>query len=594
MKILGEQFVHSSHVQYIGPDKHDAVFVKVNQYLEDGSVRPALKKIYRPKRKFWVTKKGMQSVYNEKKEWETIQNLDEYVTYNDQLTTEAFKALNGFHPNQFISLRQLSKSPYLYGTDISVESLIKYQMDKKFNETGLTKRGVTSGGFDTETSMFKDDFGKLIMATITHEELVYTSVLRSFFKKDTTSTDDEIIKNIEGYIDRILKDQKKIFPSKEAQKAIGDRQFKYHIHIADTPIDILRYTLGNLHKNKTDYMTIWNIEFDIPVILRTCEQAGVDPSEIFSPEEVPKEYRKFLFKVDKGKHGDISSRRWHWLYGPSYTQWIDAMCLYSILRIVSGYENNYSLDYILRKNKVSDGKLKFKEEIPSANEMSTADWHRFMQSEHPYEYILYGIFDVIGMQVLGWINHDIASMNTLLKYTPCQNFNKQTRRSADEIHFYCINMSPMHVPAATAAWGDDGHDIAKKGGAVLPAERAYRAGANVLREALFRETHVHPHVNDIDFSALYPNNDMMCNVSRETKRAMILEIEGFSREDVRSYLSQYLAVEENAIPMCHKYFNLPNYQEMDQAFSEHLKGDILMLEQELVSIQMEHTTPAHT
>lgn len=570
MKVIGEQFIHSSHIQYVGADRHDAVFVKVNQFMEDGSVVPTLRKIHRPKRRFWVTKKGMQSVYSEKKEWEVMHNLDEFTVHNDQLPAEAFRALNGYAPGGYIDMRKLAKSPYLYGSDISVDSLIKHRMDAEFKKTKLSPRAITTGGFDTETSMFAEDHGKLIMATITHEDQVYTSVLRSFFKSDKTSTNDQIKENIEDMIEKIMI-QKNLFPSKEAQKAIGDREFVYNVHIAEEPIDILRYTIGKMHENKTDYMTVWNLGFDIAVVLKTCEDAGVDPGEILAPEIVPKEYRKFNFKVDHGKKGDIPSRRWHWLYGPSYAQWIDSMCLYSILRIVSGYETSYALDHILRKNKVSDGKLTFKDELPTEGEMTSADWHRFMQSDHPYEYVLYNIFDVIGMQVLEWINKDLVSMNVLLRNTPCQNFNKQTRRSADEMYFNHMTLKPKRVIAATAAWDSDEYEIEKKGGAVLPAERAYKAGAKVLREARSRDTNVHLHVNDLDFSALYPNNSMLGNISRETKKAMILDIEGHDREEVRNYLSMYLAVDENAVPMCQQFFNLPGYQDMEDLFKEHLQ-----------------------
>lgn len=563
-----DQFIHSTFLNRLGPrGQDDAVVTKVHRHHPDGRVTPELKVIKNPKRRFYTTHKGLRDTYTEKKEWEDLHNLEVHTCHNADLPREIFRALQGFYPQTPPNLRKLYESPYLYGADISIEALIKAAHREKFSQAGLIPAPLTRGMFDVETSMLQHNFGQLIMATVSHEEHCYTAILRSnLFTVDakgnkTPGTLEELQALAVQYLD-----PKVVFPSKKAQKAIGERRFQFHFHLAETPLEILQWTLGKMHENRTDFMGVWNLPFDMGRILDTCRAAHVDPAELLCPRELEPMYRQVRFAPDPGKKDDHFSRRWHWLYAPAYTQWYDAMCLYSILRIVDGFEASYALDHVLKVNDVCDGKLKFKDKIPDASEMSTADWHRFMQTTHPYEYVIYNIFDVMSVQVMEWINNDVAGMHVLAGDSALQNFNKQTRRSADALYFKCLSRNKVTATTAPADTTDS--DIIKHGGAVLTPERTWEAGLAAIREAPGRETYAHAHVNDIDLSQLYPSIDMACNISRETKLATLLRIEGFPDQEMRTYTSMLVNIPENAVPLGTRYYGLPGYTEMTALFQQ--------------------------
>lgn len=566
-----DRVIHSTFINRIGPQEDDAVIAKIHRHHPDGKVEPMLKVLRNPRRRFYTTKPGLRDQYNEKKEWEEMHMLDEHVCLNKDLPKEVFNALHGFYPTQRPpNMRKLSESPYLYGADISIEALIKSAHNKRFDASKASPAPLTTGMFDVETNVLTDGFGRLIMATISHENQIYTSVLKaSFFKLDKAGNKKP------GDLAELEKlayfhlDAQKVFPSKRAQKALNGRKFKLNFHIANEPIDILRWTLSKMHENRTDFMGVWNLPFDMGVILRTCKEAGVDPASVLCPPDLPKEYRNVHFAIDQGKKEDHFTRRWHWLYAPGYTKWYDAMCLYSILRIVAGFETSYALDNVLKVNDVCDGKLKFKNKIPYSDEMSGIDWHRMMQSKHPYEYIIYNIFDVMSVQVMEWINNDVPGMHVLIGDSVLQNFTKQTRRSADVLYFKCLERNMVTAVTSPATIKDD--DIVKQGGAVLTPERTWKAGINIILEAPQRESYVHGNVNDIDLSALYPSITMACNISRETKTGTMIRIENHPDQDVRTLASMLISLQENAVPISQKFFGLPGYEDMGNLFDDHLK-----------------------
>lgn len=562
-----DRFIHSTYLRGTGSTgQDDAVVAKMHRHQPDGTIVPELKVIRNPQRRFYVTKPGLRSQHTEKKEWEALTALEQRTCANKDLGTEVFKALHGFFPSNPPILRKLYESPYLYGADISIESLIKYATNKAFDKSDANPGPLTTGMFDVEGSMLAHNQGQLIMATISHENQFYTSVLRSnFFVVDEKGNRKPgNLEDLEKMAYEHLNPDK-VFKSDRVKKILKERGFKLHFHIADEPIDILRWTLGKMHENRTDFMGVWNLPYDMQSILDTCEQAGVDPAELLCPPDLPDDLKRARFVPGAKRKDEPHHRRWHWLYAPAYTQWYDAMCLYSILRIVSGMEANYTLGHILQKNDICDGKLHFVGQIPGVEDMSTQDWHRHMQTKHPYEYIVYNIFDVMSLQALEWVNNDVPGMYVLIGNSALQNFSKQTRRGADALYYSCLEKG--YVTATTSSNESD-DDIIKQGGAVLPPERTYQAGLYALREAPERETCIHAHVSDIDLSAIYPTIDMACNISRETKLATMIRVLGFPDADVRLFSSLILSVTENAIAIGTKFFGLPGYHEMDELFKQ--------------------------
>lgn len=55
---------------------------------------------------------------------------------------------------------------------------------------------------------------------------------------------------------------------------------------------------GSLHKIKPDFVSIWNMVFDIEKILECLEHHNVPPEDIFCAPEVPRRFRRFWWKKD--------------------------------------------------------------------------------------------------------------------------------------------------------------------------------------------------------------------------------------------------------------------------------------------------------
>jgi hypothetical protein len=541
----------------------DTLVVKEHCHHKDGTVTANLRRYDDPPTRFYVTKPGLRN-HDEKKEWEKIDRLDEYIVPHSRVTEEVFRALHGYFPRGRVSLRNLSESPYLYGTDISIEAVAKDGYAQKWPED-VKPAALTTGMYDSESSMQDHDYGKLIMATVTHEHKVYTAIVKSsfFFIDDKGNRKpgnmDDLMKLVHEKLDPNV-----IFTDPKTRKRIVDGwpPFEYEVKVVDKPIDILKWIFGKIHQNKTDFVGVWNLPFDTRLILKTCEEAGIRPADLYCPPELDEDLKRFHFKEDPGKPKDHFSRRWHWPSVPGYTQWYDAMCLYSILRIVKGFESSYALDYVLRKNKISDGKLKFSDRIPEADSMSSADWHRLMQTKYPYEYIVYSIFDSVSIQAMERVNNDVTALYALMEQSPLHSFNKQTRRAADVLHFYTKSVGKIVAASSTA---NDPYGLTKKGGAVLSPEFGAAVGMPVVEELPNSTTSVALHVSDIDLSAIYPNNTMSCNISRETKVSLLRGIDGFPEDDIRMLASMLIAIKPNAVPIATHFFGLPDYAAMEQA-----------------------------
>jgi hypothetical protein len=99
----------------------------------------------------------------------------------------------------------------------------------------------------------------------------------------------------------------------------------------------------------------------------------------------------------------------------------------------------------------------------------------------------------------------------------------------------------------------------------LSPEFGADVGMPVVMELPNSTTSVALHVSDIDLSAIYPNNTMSCNISRETKVSLLRHIEGFPEDDIRMLASMLISIKPNAVPIATHFFGLPDYAAMEQA-----------------------------
>lgn len=458
--------------------KDDFHLVKEMVHTKDGRKVPNVRIIKNYKRKFWVTRPGWRK-HTDKKEWEELGRVQEFSTTHSQLYESAARALDT--PWVTGGMRKLARSPYLYGTDIESTCLIKQSYIDRF--TGEpTKFGVSC--FDIETNVLDKD-GKIIMATLSYESRVYTAVTESF------------VKGIDNPIPKL-----KALMQKYLGDVVAARSIDWEVEVVRDDVAVVCGCFKRAHEWKPDFLAIWNIDFDLPKVVETLESRGVKPQDVFSDPAVPYNNRFFEYirgpSQKKTADGKLTSilfhARWHTALCPSSFYFIDAMCAYRHLRTGQGEEPSYSLDAIMNKH-LKRGKLSFTE----CDHLAKVDWHKEMQSKYPLEYVIYNVFDTIGMELLDEETTDLAvSLPQQAGPSDWRNFNKQPRRVCDELHFYVQRQG--HVMGSTSDAMDDDFDkivIGLSGWiTMLPAHLVADNGLSIVDEFPDVTTNLRIHIGD--------------------------------------------------------------------------------------------------
>lgn len=573
-KIIGKVFLHSCYIRNKGDD---GVCVSELHYYDNGEIKPALNLIKNPKRKIYITKKKFRN-YDLKKERESIDHLDCHTIYNKDMTRKVFEYLNGFKPKGYVD-RSILDSPYVYGGNASIEYLIKRKYYNDFEKTKLPIKGITTGCLDTEFSLLPESFNELICLTTTHENKVFTSINIKFFKqyhddtKNYTDCDmDDLVKESRDILVPLIEE---MFNEHPALSRIKNRlPFEFHYYLGCDELDILKWSFRKIHENKTSFINIWNMGYDIGMILSVLKKYDCDPKELFCSPEIPDEWKSVFYKKDRRVASHVTDI-WNWLNATSYTQFYDTMSVYAKLRTVNGKESSYALDYILKINGL-EGKLKFK--VDKSITPGTPDWHRYMVKYEILKYIIYNQADSVWLQLLMWVTNDTTNFFSLSGLTPIEKTFKQTVYVHDS--FYNAWEPKGYIMGTNLNYSNDNSDISSddedeeksKGGAVLsPYLMQSGIGVNVLDTSPETVTSIVSYVNDEDFSQQYPRTVIMGNISNENKLYTVTSIDG-DPERVESFFSLYANLEDNSVRIAKDFFKLPGFEEMRNMVNKKLKS----------------------
>ena len=527
-----------SHGTYVKLDNgQDALVANVKNIHTNESKLEIIRNASVP---FWVTKKPMQNhVY--KKECVPDSELDTFRCKFAELPTAVAKAL-GEREFGYINYRNLLNSPYVYGADIELEVLVKMAAAKACS--GVPTQ-YNIGILDIENSML----GNHEITNMSYVDgLTRNCYMAAYepFLKGKTEADIRALTDI-----RLKEFREKL--NAEAQIIFDKKPYTYEVYITDNELDLIKWTFKQINKHKPDFVGIWNIDHDIPYILERIEFRQGDAAEIMCHPDVPKELRYVHYKKDGGKGGQMGhfTDSWNWLDCTGFTQYICLQNLYSRLRKVQGREISYALGYVAGKT-IGTGKLEFGDH----------KGHVVMQSKFFLDYTVYNLFDSIIPGIMEEINNDITNFMTLIGINRLKDFSHQTVLLKNKFYSYCRENG--RVPCSVGSTMITEYDdlISNVGGAVLSPTLVRGVGTPLLRESDI-ETGVTIYDADIDYSALYPSICQAMNISKATKIATVLSIEGFLlKEDIFDYFAQIAVPNDNAIYICNKYYGLPSYQEM--------------------------------
>jgi hypothetical protein len=358
---------------------------------------------------------------------------------------------------------------------------------------------------------------------------------------------------------------------KEIKFQMSDYKIDFTSEIVANDMEMWVKVFALAHAWQPDFMSIWNMEYEMDKLLESCERYQVDPVDFMCDPRIPKEYRNFEYIKGKAQKVTASDKkmpikpaaRWHWADFPASFIIIDQMCGYKQTRMGQQEEQSYSLDAILTKE------LKLtKLHVPEADHIphATLDWHEFMQKYHPIEYAVYNRFDVIGPALIDEKVRDLSMvMPAMADTSDFRKFPSQPRRTCDAMHWYLLQLEEPRVMGCTSkAMVDDYDDetISREDWIItLPAATITEEGLQIIKELPNAATRVYGHVGDLDVAGSYPNGEVALNTSKETTVREPMRIEGISEEVYRAENMGLSGGHVNATPWCMNMLNFPTLEE---------------------------------
>ena len=531
--------------------KHDCVTVKEYIHLKDGRRIPNIRTIIDFKRPFWVTAKAMRN-HKDHLEWEKLENLVKYESTQVELLENVARA-TGQYLGPRTGIKQLAQTPGLYGTDIRSTELIKYSYGKKFPDCISPTAMVAA--LDIEADIVYGT-GDIICASLTFGSRAILTVNKWWLGPEN-----------EGKLHEAFE--------KHLGKYKRERNINLEIVFCDNEAECAKLLIDRAHEWKPDFISIWNMNYDLKKIQEVFKKYNYDAARIFSDPAVPDAFCKWKYKEGKTQKVTQSGKtsglhpadRWHIAECPASFYFIDAMCLYKRIRLAAGMVSSYSLDATLNRH-LGIGKLNFAE----VDKLNGTAWHREMQTSYRIEYCIYNIFDNIGQELLDEKTGDInKSFAALVGVSDFDKFNSNPRRIVDDLHFFCLD----HGMAISATPDEVKHELDRyvvglNGWIVtLPAYLMSDTGLPLIKDNPEILSLAHPHCADIDIEGTYPNLEDCMNISNETTYRELGTIQGFTDEERRAIGINLSGGVVNSVELCTTLLGLPTYEQMEAIYLEH-------------------------
>lgn len=532
----------------------DIVLVKEYIHHPDGTIKPNLRIIENYQKPIYLHKPAFRT-YQQKRVWRPLDEMEVFYS-NEARLDDKLKQILGIPLGRFMRRKEICRNPYIYGTDIPPTALVKNDYAKRWPDA-LSK--PTFAVLDIETDV-RSDNKNIVAITLS-------------FK------DKAIIATTKHFIGTIVNPEEKFFKKLDELTPIvrKERNVNVEFVIAPTPATAVIEIFKRAHEWQPDFICGWNLMgFDIPVILDSLTQEGYRPEEILSDPRVPARYRECVYfkgrtvqeKSDGEKAQPLSGyEQWHWLSCPASFYFIDSMCLYFQVRKGKPLEENYKLDTIMKKH-LNLGKI----EIDEVKDIEGIDRHLIMQSKYKIEYLVYNLFDCVGLELLEEKIRDVTdTMPALAGVTHLSKYTSNPTKLVEALHFFAQEHPEIKGVLGTVS--DelrsqlDKYVTSRSGWIVtLPSERLLDVGLKILKEFPDVRTKIRGQSGDIDVTAGYPNIEIGMNMSKDTTVHEIYKIEGLEEEERRVVGLNILGGKVNTINIARTLYGLPKPEEMYQAF----------------------------
>ena len=546
--ILGYECRHATYTTS-SDKKHDCITIKEYIHLKDGRRFPNIRTVIDFKRPFWVTSKAAMN-HKDHLEWDKIENLVKYESTQLELLDSVARATKQF-VGKSTTLRTLAQQPGLYGTDITPTVLIKHAYTKKFPE--LISSSATVAALDIEVDVV-DGHGEILCASITFGDRAFQAINVNWLSAKHLS---EVYTAFDKYLGKYKK----------------ERNITLEVLFVENEAELARTVLEKAHEWKPDFISIWNMNYDLNKIQDVFKKYNYDSARIFSDPSVPDIFTKWKFREGKTQKVTQSGKtmglhpadRWHIAECPASFYFLDAMCLYKRIRIAEGQVSSYGLDATMKRH-LGIGKLQFAE----VDKLDGTAWHKEMQTNFKVMYCIYNLFDNIGQELLDEKIGDISkSFSALVGVSDFDKFNSNPRRIVDDLHFFCldrglvISATPDNCIDELEKYviGLNDHIV------TLPAFLMADIGYKLVKDA-DNITLAFDNCADIDIEATYPTLEDVCNISKETTYRELGCIYGLTDEERRAVGVNLTGGVSNAVEICTNVFKLPSYLEVERIYLE--------------------------
>lgn len=495
MKVIKRECKFVTHLQAIPDVRPDIHLVKEYETYEDGTRKSCLRIIPNFQRPFYVTKPHYQK-YKQKKECEDIDRVNTFMSTESDLGKQCCSRLGGYKFVGKSNLWDAKESPYLYGVEIDSRTILKHMYAEKYPDS-FTPYSVAV--LDIETNV---DTEEIVLISVCNSNKVYVGILDSLLKGR-----DKILEQL-NYL------YKKHIPETDISKNITPEFI-----ICGSEATLIKTIMAKTHEMQPDFLAIWNMNYDIPYIVSRCEVHGIKPEDIFSDPSVPEKWREFKYKEGQSSRTTASGvakifspwEQWHVVKTCASYYIIDAMCSYYYVRVggkqvPGGYSLNNILDFELGSKYK---KLKF--DHLSEDHVDGIDWHRYMIANHPLEYVIYNIWDVMSILELDNKTKDLSySLPALSGDSSFDVFKSGPKKITDALHFFYLERNKVLGLRNVSRFEDKNKDRSLLGLdgwiQIMKASRIRDLGLQILDEDNSIKTSIRGWLFDLDINSSLKNN----------------------------------------------------------------------------------------
>lgn len=459
--------------------------------------------------------------------------------------------------------RMLFLYPYILGADVSIEA---YYISRWMRELGNDRpKTATSFFLDIEVNSkavhYEGDIprhGECPIDAVTLIDSV-TKISHTFLLKTPDNPQ----------IDDFLTPEKKAEFKQKAAEMFSefDDIADYKCYMFESEIELLKQLFILIHNLKRDFGQIWNgCGFDFPYIVERLKVLKCDPKKFICHSDFP---TTTLYYFEDTETFDFERKR-SFITVSSYTHWIDQLIQYASLRKSQGSMKKFSLDYVAEHEKV--GRKIDHSYLGSFSEFSYSDYML---------YVLYNINDVLLQYGIDDKTNDMTRYwsSCMNNSTPYKDGLKQTVTLRWMLYDFLKydydmilgnNANFMNVDKKKTDDDEEDEDDSFEGAINSDPELNEHVGLELFG---MKSKYLYGDSIDFDFSAMYPNIMIVFNIFKTTMigKLIIENCESklsYDEDAGKEFVEDMIS--GDAIHTGHKWFNLPDGDEMTRLINEEL------------------------